>query len=711
MNTPFVILAFAFRLGSKEKSVNNEDNVWNSRPCSVNNPYQHCRYLFGNHSACSSRIRNQSVIHPRRPPQHGERLSLNRHGTERSVLIATNHFSARLLYNTTHQGRTPQHEHSGGSRESTHLSVQYHPPRTDPSIWTQWWIQGEYSSVCTIPPTKDGPLNMNTVVDPGRVLICLYNTTHQGRTPQHEHSGGSRESTHLSVQYHPPRTDPSTWTQWWIQGEYSSVCTIPPTKDGPLNMNTVVDPGRVLICLYNTTHQGRTPQHEHSGGSRESTHLSVQYHPPRTDPSTWTQWWIQGEYSSVCTIPPPKDGPLNMNTVADPGRVLICLYNTTHQGRTPQHEHSGGSRESTHLSVQYHPPRTDPSTWTQWWIQGEYSSVCTIPPTKDGPLNMNTVVDPGRVLICLYNTTHQGRTPQHEHSGGSRESTHLSVQYHPPRTDPSTWTQWWIKGEYSSVCTIPPTKDGPLNMNTVVDPGRVLICLYNTTHQGRTPQHEHSGGSRESTHLSVQYHPPRTDPSTWTQWWIQGEYSSVCTIPATKDGPLNMNTVVDPGRVLICLYNTTHQGRTPQYKHSGGSRESTHLSVQYHPPRTDPSTWTQWWIQGEYSSVCTIPPTKDGPLNMNTVVDPGRVLICLYNTTHQGRTPQHEHSGGSRQSTHLSVQYHPPRTNPSTWTQWWIQGEYSSVCTIPAARNGTIIVPMVGPGGTSNGVGVDAGGT
>ena len=223
---------------------------------------------------------------------------------------------------------------------------------------------------------------MNTVVDLGRVLICLYNTTHQGRTPQHEHSGGSRESTHLSVQYHPPRTDLSTWTQWWIQGEYSSVCKIPPTKDRPLNMNTVVDPGSVLICLYNTTHQGWTPQHEHSGGSRESTHLSVKYHPPRTDPSTWTQWWIQGAYSSVCKIPPTKD-------------------------ETPQHEHSGWSRESTHLSVKYHPPRTDPSTWT-------------------------TVVDPGSVLICLYNTTHQGRTPQHEHSGGSRESTHLSVQYQPP---------------------------------------------------------------------------------------------------------------------------------------------------------------------------------------------------------------------------------------------------------------------------------------
>ena len=89
--------------------------MWNSLPRDVNNSYQHRRYLFGNHTAWNSRIRNQSVIHqphPLPPPPHGERLSLNPHGT----------FS--LDCDKSLQCATP---------------VQYHPPRLHHS--TQWWIQ------------------------------------------------------------------------------------------------------------------------------------------------------------------------------------------------------------------------------------------------------------------------------------------------------------------------------------------------------------------------------------------------------------------------------------------------------------------------------------------------------------------------------------------------------------------------------------------
>ena len=95
----------------------NEDNVWNLCPCNVNNPYKHCHYLFGNHSAWSSKIWNQSVIdtcHP--PPPHREWLSLNWHGT------------FNLDCDKSLQCGTP---------------VQYHTPRLHHS--TEWWIQ-----VCTL---------------------------------------------------------------------------------------------------------------------------------------------------------------------------------------------------------------------------------------------------------------------------------------------------------------------------------------------------------------------------------------------------------------------------------------------------------------------------------------------------------------------------------------------------------------------------------
>ena len=83
------------------------------------------RYLFGNHI-------NPWFIYVTHHHHHCTDNGWALIDTERSALIATNHFSAGLLYNTTHQGYITQH--SGGSRESTYLSVQYHPPRTDP--WT-----------------------------------------------------------------------------------------------------------------------------------------------------------------------------------------------------------------------------------------------------------------------------------------------------------------------------------------------------------------------------------------------------------------------------------------------------------------------------------------------------------------------------------------------------------------------------------------------
>ena len=119
-------------------------------------------------------IRNQSVIHPRHPLPHAEPFTL----------IAT-----------------------GGT-----FSLDYDEPLSARRL--------------TKKPTKVTPLNMHTVMDPGSVLIRLYNTVHQGYTTQH-------------VQY------------------------------------TVMDPGRVLICLYNILHQGYITQHVHSDGSREGTDLSV----------------------------------------------------------------------------------------------------------------------------------------------------------------------------------------------------------------------------------------------------------------------------------------------------------------------------------------------------------------------------------------------------------------------------------------------------